>query len=249
MMGINDETLGRPVDRPQFDTTHWSLVLAAQEENSTAARIALTKLCEKYWYPLYAFVRQTEADANQACDIIQGFFEKVIEKDYIGDADPTRGKFRTFLLTSLTHFMANQRDKAKALKRGGGVPHFSFEFHKGEQRFLQEPADPLTPEKHYQRRWAVTLLNQVLEGIRADFVADGKGPWFERLAQFLTPGDTESYHQVAARLEMTEGAAKVAVHRLRARYRERLRAEIAQTVADPGEVDGEIRMLFQTFSK
>jgi RNA polymerase sigma-70 factor (ECF subfamily) len=248
-MGINDETMGRSVDRPQFDTTHWSLVLAAQDENSAAARIALTKLCEKYWYPLYAFVRQTEADANQACDIIQGFFEKVIEKDYIGDADPKRGKFRTFLLTSLTHFMANQRDKAKALKRGGGVSHFSFEFHKGEQRFLQEPSDPQTPEKHYQQRWAVTLLNQVLEGIRAEFIADDKGPWFEQLSQFLTPGDSESYQQVAERLEMTEGAAKVAVHRLRVRYRERLRAEIAQTVADPGEVDGEIRMLFETFSK
>jgi len=165
-MGINDDTIDPAVDRPQFDTTHWSLVLAAQDENSAAAKLALTELCKKYWYPLYAFVRQTEADANQACDIIQGFFEKVIEKDYIGDADPNRGKFRTFLLTSLTHFMANERDKANAVKRGGGVPHFSFEFHKGEQRFLQEPTDSQTPEKHYQRRWAVTLLNQVLEGIR-----------------------------------------------------------------------------------
>lgn len=186
-MGINDETIGRPVDRPQFDTTHWSLVLAAQNENSDAARIALAALCEKYWYPLYAFVRQTESDANQACDIIQGFFEKVIEKNYISDADPKRGKFRTFLLTSLTNFMANQHDKATAVKRGGGAPHFSFEFHKGEQRFLQEPADTQTPDKRYQRRWAVTLLNQVLEGIRAEFVAEGKGAWFEHLAQFLTP--------------------------------------------------------------
>lgn len=248
-MGINDETMGRPVERPQFDTTQWSLVLAAQDENSAAAKIALTQLCEKYWYPLYAFVRQTEADANQACDIIQGFFEKVIEKDYIGDADRSRGKFRTFLLSSLTNFMANQRDKANAIKRGAGVSHFSFEFHKGEQRFLQEPVDPRTPETHFQRRWAVTLLNQVLESLRAEFVAEGKEPWFEHLVQFLTPGDNESHQQVAAKLEMTEGAVKVAVHRLRARYRERLRDEIAQTVTDPGDVDGEIRMLFETFSR
>ena len=248
-MGINDETMGQPVDQPQFDTTQWSLVLAAQGEDTVAAKVALTKLCEKYWYPLYAFVRQTEADANQACDIIQGFFERVIEKDYVGDADPGRGKFRTFLLTSLTNFMANQRDKANAVKRGGGVPHFSFEFRKGEQRFLQEPIDSDTPETIYQRRWAVTLLNQVLEGLRADFVADGKESWFEHLSQFLTPGENEFHQQVAAKLEMNEEAVKVAVHRLRARYRDRLRDEIAQTVADPADVDAEIRMLFQTFSR
>lgn len=248
-MGIDDETMGRSGSPPRFDTTHWSLVLAAQNEHSKIAREALATLCEKYWYPLYAFVRQTEADANQACDIIQGFFEKVIEKDYLHDANPDRGKFRTFLLASLTHFIANERNKAQAIKRGGNVKHFSFAFQNGEQRFLQEPVDSHTPEKHYQRRWAVTLLNEVLESLRAEFAADGKQQWFEHLGQFLPPGETESHQQVAARLNMTEGAVKVAIHRLRSRYRERLRAEIAQTVANPDEVNGEIMLLFQTFSR
>ncbi len=222
--------------------------MAAQHRSSPEGRVAFAKLCERYWYPLYAFVRQREADVHRAQDLTQGFFEKVIEKNYIADADPNRGRFRTFLLASLTNFIANEWDKSQAAKRGGTVTHVSLEFDEGERRFLLDPIDAATPERLYERRWAVALLRQVLNRMESECRDDSKVELFAELQQFLTLNETERYAVVAERLEMSEGAVKVAVHRLRARYRELLRREIAETISDESDVDDEIRKLFDTFS-
>jgi RNA polymerase sigma-70 factor (ECF subfamily) len=223
-------------------------VLAAQHRSSPAGRVAFAKLCEKYWYPLYAYVRQLEGDVHRARDLTQGFFEKVIEKNYIADADPSRGRFRTFLLASLTHFIANDWNKSQAIKRGGDRVHMSLDFDDGERRYARELTDEQTPEKQYERRWALTLLKQVLDRLQAEYLASGKEQTFAELQQYLTPGDTERHAAVGERLGMSESAVKVAVHRLRMLYRERLRLEIAETISDKSDVEDEIRGLFETFA-
>jgi RNA polymerase sigma-70 factor (ECF subfamily) len=228
-----------------FTTTHWSVVLAAGHRASQQSRRALATLCETYWFPLYAYVRRTGYASHDAEELTQGFFTQLIEKEYLKDVDRQRGKFRSFLLAAMKHYLSKERERARAQKRGGGRVPISLDFRDAEHRYKLEPADELTPERVYERRWALTLLDHVLERLQHDFAETGKLNVFERLKEYLTGKQgLPPYHKVAEELAMTEGAVKVAVHRLRRRYRELLKEEIAQTVAEPDEVDEELRELF-----
>ncbi|MGB8370600.1 MAG: sigma-70 family RNA polymerase sigma factor [Limisphaerales bacterium] len=234
-----------PSPRPAFVTTHWSLVVSAGRNDTTHARNALEKLCRAYWFPIYAFVRRQGHGPHDAQDLTQEFFARLLEKNYLAGADPAKGRFRSFLLASLKHFLANEWDKTKAQKRGGGQVMIPMDIKRAENSGGFEPADNLTAENIFERRWALTLLEQVLRRLRAEYVRDGREKLFEQLKPTLTETSrTVGYAEIATRLGTTEGAVKVAVHRLRQRYREVLRAEIADTVASPGEVEDEIRNLF-----
>jgi RNA polymerase sigma-70 factor (ECF subfamily) len=226
-----------------FTTTHWSLVLAAGHGSRPDAATALATLCETYWYPLYYYVRRRGYRAEEAQDLTQEFFVKLLEKGYLKVADPDRGRFRSFLLASLNHFLANEWDRARARKRGGKV--LSLDIEGAESRYSLEPADDLTAEKLFERRWAMTLLDLVLVRLREEFAREDRERVFERLKGFLGGAAADApYRQAAADLGMTEAAVKMAVHRLRRQYRRLLRAQIAQTVASPEEIDDEIRHLF-----
>jgi RNA polymerase sigma-70 factor (ECF subfamily) len=238
-----------PAEPDRFLTTHWSLVLAAGDRDAAKARAALAELCAAYWHPLYAYVRRLGYDVNQAQDLTQEFFTRLLEKDYLRAADQERGKFRTFLLASFRHFLSNEYDRATAQKRGGGRPTLSLDFCSVEERNRIEPAHALTAEKLYERRWALALLEQALARLRAEHTQVGRASLFDALKVFLTGERAEATHeQLAARLDMSTGAVAVAIHRLRQRYREVLREEIGKTVSDPAEIDGEIRDLFAALS-
>lgn len=228
-----------------FATTRWSVVLNAGRHDSPAAEQALATLCQQYWYPLYAYIRRRVADVNEAQDLTQAFFARLLEKNVLGRAAPERGRFRAFLLTALRNFLANEWDRARTRKRGGGRERLSLDLAEGESRLKLEPVDDFTPERVYERQWALTLLAVVMERLRAEFVNADKARQFELLKGALT-GDRHSvsYTTAAAELGMSEEASRQAVHRMRKRYRELLREEIGQTVAEPAEVDNEIRDLF-----
>jgi RNA polymerase sigma-70 factor (ECF subfamily) len=248
-MSMNEDHKQSPDARPgsrHFATTHWSQVLAAGQASTVHSREALARLCESYWYPLYAYVRRWGYDADQAQDLTQEFFAKLLEKHYLRAADPARGRFRSFLLASLKHFLSNERDRVGAAKRGGRATVVPLEFENAEGRYSREPADAETPETVYERRWAMTLLERTLLRLRREFEAAGKQVLFARLEGHLT-GDQETlpYADLCVELNMSEGAIKVAMHRLRRRFGALLREEIGETVADPGEVDDEIRELFR----
>ncbi len=245
-MAATPDSSSAPVQpRAVFATTHWSLVLAAAQPDSARAHAALARLCQTYWYPLYAYVRRRGYAAHDAQDLTQAFFLRLLERRWVADADRDRGRFRTFLLTALQRFLADEWDKGRAQKRGGGVPHIPVQLDSAETRYGHEPADELTPEQSYERRWALTLLDTVLQNLRAEYARTGKGELFARLSACLVGGrDTQPYAELAGLLGMNEGAVKVAVHRLRQRYRQLLRDEIAQTTAQPGDVDDELRHLF-----
>jgi RNA polymerase sigma-70 factor (ECF subfamily) len=229
----------------RFRETRWSIVLGAGHPGTPEAREALATLCRIYWYPLYAYVRREGHSASDAQDLTQEFFTRLLDKNYVGAADRTKGKFRSFLLASLRNFLANERRRALAQKRGGGRAVFSLDVSEGETRFAFEPAHELTAEKVYERRWALTLLERTVATLREEFARSDKLPLFEHLKVHLGgEGSDVPYAPIAAALGMTEGAVKVAAHRLRLRCRELLRAEIAQTVAGPDEVDEELRDLF-----
>jgi RNA polymerase sigma-70 factor (ECF subfamily) len=220
-------------------------VLAAGKGESPEAQAALATLCQIYWYPLYAFVRRLGHPPDDAQDLTQEFFARLLEKHYLRAADPERGRFRSFLLSAFKHFLSRERDRAKARKRGGGRKVLSLDFETGESRYNLEPAHEVTAEKIYERRWALTLLDQVLTRLREEFYQAKRREEFDHLKAYLTgEATTLSYRAVASQLGMTEGAVKVAVHRLRRRYRELVREEIAQTVAGPEDVDEELRRLF-----
>jgi RNA polymerase sigma-70 factor (ECF subfamily) len=228
-----------------FATTRWSLVAAARDRAAPPAREALAELCRAYWYPVYAFVRRCGHGHAEAEDLTQEFFARLLGKDALAAVDPARGRFRSFLLASCRHFLANQHDRERARKRGGGRPTLPLDFGGADDRYRREPAHDDTPEKLFERRWALALLDEVLARLRAEYEATGKGQLFALLKGHLTGDDPGLPHAAAAeQLGMTEGAVKVAVHRLRKSYRELLRQEIAQTLADPAEVDDEIRSLF-----
>lgn len=230
----------------QFATTHWSVVLAARGPATPQSRQALAALCEGYWYPLYAYVRRRGFAADDAQDLTQAFFARLLEKDVLDWADPLRGRFRSFLLGSLKHFLANHRRQARALKRGGGAAKLSLDFSTGERRLQLEPMHELTAERIYERHWALTLLRRVLAAVREEYAASGKRVLFDELERYLDSGCRDlSYREVADRLGMSEGAVKVAAHRLRRRYRDRLRDEVAQTVGDSGDVEDELRALLR----
>jgi RNA polymerase sigma-70 factor (ECF subfamily) len=235
--------------RARFATTRWSLVLAAGAERSPAADEALAKLCEVYWYPLYAFLRGRGHTPHDAQDLTQAFFARLLEKKVLHHADPARGRFRSFLLTSLKNFEATERDRELARKRGGGVPVLSLEFETAEGRLQLEPSTNETPEKVFDRRWALTLLDRVLTRLR-DETMRGKPQQFESLKVYLTGEQPQQrYAEAAAVLGMSEGAVKVAVYRLRRQFRDFVREEIAQTVSAPEQIEDEIRHLWSAVGR
>lgn len=239
-----------PSSGDPFHTTRWSIVLAAgREEPTESSADALETLCQTYWFPVYVYVRRRVAGVDEAQDLTQAFFERLLEKRTIGDADPERGRFRAFLLTACKRFLTNEWHKGQAVKRGAGQTVLSLDFAAAESRYASEPADTLTAEIVFEQQWAITLLNTVLEQLRAEYVRRGRDQQFEMLKGFLSGAGSSSHAEIADSLGMTEGAVKVAAHRLRTRYRELIRAEIAQTVQDPAEVEDEIRRLFEVMAE
>lgn len=234
---------------PWFATTHWSVVLAAGHGTSPAAAAALESLCRTYWYPLYAYVRRAGHDAEEARDLTQEFFASLLGRNRLSFADPARGRFRTFLLTVMKHFLANEWKKQNRLKRGGGQPALSLDARAGEERFAAEPADPASPEVIYERQWVATLLERVLARLDEESAAAGRTALLEEVKASLWGEHREATQaEIAARLGMGESAFKVAAHRLRARFRELLRGEIAHTVSSPAEIDEELRHLAAVMS-
>ena len=240
-----------PLGPRRFETTHWSIVIAAGAAADTAGRAALESLCAAYWYPLYAFERRFGTRAEEARDLVQGFFAELLEKDVLRQADRARGRFRTFLLAAFRHFVSREREKERALKRGGGRALLPLDFEDGESRFLREPVDDRTPERLFERRWALTLLDGAVARLRDEHREAGREDLFEALRWTIGAGGAAEapWAEVGARLGMSEGAVKVAAHRLRRRYREVLRAAIAETVADPSDVDDEIRHLLEALAQ
>jgi RNA polymerase sigma factor (sigma-70 family) len=236
-----------PSEAAGFAATRWTLVLsAARGEDSPHAADALAELCCTYWYPLYAYVRRRGHPSHEAEDLTQEFFLRLLEKNYLADADRRKGKFRAFLLASFKHFLANQWDRSRAKKRGGDRKLFSLDAAGAETRYRLEPSHDMTPERLFERQWAITALAQVLARLEAEFLAEDKKTTFDLLKPFLTAGrESGGYAAAAERLRTTEGAVKTAVHRLRRRYRQLLKDEIAQTVAAPEEIDDEIRFLLE----
>ena len=231
-----------------FETTQWSLVVAAGKDSSPEARQALAILCQKYWGPLYAFVRRKNYSVQDAQDITQGFFAQFLEHGAIRDVSRSRGRFRAYLLTSLKHYITDEWCRGQAQKRGGGDITLSLDFDSAERSYGLQAADEKTPEIIYQERWAMTLLNTILNSLQEEHTKSGKTELFNKLRPYLTGEDAgATYAQLAGMLNMTEGAVKVAIHRLRKRFGSLLRAEIAQTVADPDDVEDEIHHLFSLF--
>ncbi len=237
----------------EFRTTHWSAVLAARERSSSQADQALAELCQTYWYPLYAYVRRRGNTPPEAEDLTQGFFARLLEKNYIADLTPGVGRFRSFLLTSLKHHLANEWDRAQAGKRGGGKVIISLNDAGAEGRYQFEPRHGITPEVLYEQRWALTVLERVLARLRDEFVSTEKRELFDELKRFLSTEATDqpscTYAQIASRTGLREGTVKVAVHRLRRRYGELLREEISNTVGEPAEVEDELRHLISVLSR
>ncbi len=228
-----------------FAATRWSVVISAGHESSPDSKRALESLCQIYWPPLYAYVRRRVPDVHDAQDLTQAFFAELLGKNYVGSATPERGRFRAFLLTAFKHFLSKEWEKAKAQKRGGGLAPISLDFESADSGLRIEPASGLTPDEIYDRQWAIALLGQIMERMESEFRQAGKAKRFDELRGFMIgdhPGRT--YAQAAERLDMTEAAAKKAASRMRRRYRELLREEIAQTVSGSNEVEDEIRNLF-----
>ncbi len=238
-----------PAGVPAFETTRWSIVLAAGDRASAQADEALAALCASYWYPLYVFIRRRGHDADCAADLTQGFFALLVEKEYLRTVDPSRGRFRAFLLAACKNFLANEHDRNRAVKRGGGRALVSIDRRDAEGRYLAEPAHELTPERLFERRWALEVLDQSLEQLGQEFRQMGKGALYERLKLILTGAlGAVSYGEIGQALGMTEQAVKKAAERLRRRFREIIRAQISGTVVDPSEVDDELRAMFAILS-
>ena len=235
---------------PVFVTTHWSVVLTATGADTTQAQAALEHLCRMYWYPIYHFVRRQGHSIHDAQDFTQEFFARLLEKNWIAGADQSRGRFRSFLLMVLKRFLTVEWRRANAQKRAGGRLCLPLPLDTAETRFTSEPADTSTPEQAFEKQWALTLLETVLRELRTEYEQDGKGRLFEVLKPCLMGSrESQPYAALAAQLDLSEGAVKVAVHRLRERYRERLKAEIAHTVASPADVDNEMRHLIRVLSR
>ena len=226
----------------EFPTTRWTLVVAAGEPERREARSALVSLCENYWYPLYAYLRRRGYPAAEAQDLTQEFFIRLLEGRYLDRAAPEKGRFRAFILTSLKFFVADEQDRQRAHKRGGGLV-VPLEFTSGEERYQREPAHDETPERIFERRWALSVLDRVVDKLGNEFVQHGRPEHFERLKVFVLGKADTPYAALARELSTSEGALRVVIHRLRKRYRDLFRQEIADTVADPAEVEAEIRYL------
>ncbi len=241
----DDQSTGMVQGGSQFHTTRWSVVLAAGKESAADRREALSRLCETYWYPLYVFARRQGHNANDAQDLTQAFFAKLLERDDLAGLKPDRGKFRAFLLAAMRNFLANDWDRSHAQKRGGDRCHFSIDFQQGEGRYAVEPADRHTPETLFERQWALTLLDLVWAKLRQQYEEAGQLALYQELQGCLT-GDTsaDSYKEIATRCDMTEGAVRVAVHRLRRRFGALLREEIFDTLENNEQTEDELRYLF-----
>lgn len=231
-----------------FETTQWSLVLAAGGDGPPA-RAALARLCEIYWYPLYAYVRRRGANPDDARDLTQGFLASLLERRDFENLHRDRGRFRAFLLASLQHFLANNAARERAWKRGGGISPLPLTFEDAEGRYRFEPVEAATPETLYERRWALTVIERVLAGLRREWEAASRDDEFDQLkACLLGEAPAGGYAALAERLKTTEGAARIAVHRLRRKFQTRLRSDIAETVADAADVDDEIRYLIRALN-
>jgi len=232
-----------------FSTTHWSVVLTAGDSRAPESRQALAALYRKYWRPLYVYARRRGRATEEAQDLTQEFFTTLIEKNYLGQADPNRGRFRCFVLTAFKHFLANEWDKARAKKRGGWQTLLMLDFPGAENGADLEPSHSISPDKLYEQQWALSLLDEVLSRLRAEYARAGKEDQFEVLKVFFTGAKGSiSYKEAAAKLGMSTGATKVAAHRLRRKYRQALREEIAQTVDHQADIDEELRHLFSSLS-
>lgn len=232
-----------------FLTTHWSVVLSARAQHSSQSAAALEVLCRTYWHPLYAYVRRQGHSPADAQDLTQEFFARLLARNTVARADPARGRFRSFLLASLKHFLANEWDRVRAQKRGGSARFLTLDFDTAETRCVQPVAPGDTPDRAFDRQWALALLDVVLGRVRKEYADSGRDELFLGLKDTLTGGRSEiPYRELAARLGLSEGAVKVAAHRLRRRYRELLREEIASTVAGPEEVEEELKHLFAALS-
>jgi RNA polymerase sigma-70 factor (ECF subfamily) len=230
----------------RFQTTSWSVLREAAAGSSAASREALSRLCETYWPPVYAFIRSRGQSPSDAEDLTQAYFTRFLEKGYLADFRPEVGRFRTFLRASVAHFLANEWDRVRALKRGGGQVALSLDAATAEERLRLEPVDRLTPETVFERQWAAAVLSRCLERLRREQAAGAGEGRFERLKAFLSSdGAEEGYATLAGELGLSEAAVRVAVHRLRRRFATVLREEILETVSDPGEVDAEIRWLLE----
>jgi len=245
----SDGNSAAPKPTGLFDTTHWSMVIEAGQPDSPRVQHALEKLCQIYWHPLYACVRRQGYSPDDASDLTQDFFAQLLENNSVRHADPQRGRFRTFLKACLKNFLNKQWVKANAAKRGGSQPHISLDAQEAEQRFAAEPSDNLTPESIFEQRWAATVLEAVIKRLAAEYDAAGKTKFFEALKNY-TWGDSSghSYADIGREFNMSEGAVKVAALRLRERYRELLRMEVARTVADASQIEDELRYLIQVVS-
>ena len=229
----------------RFATTNWTLIAAARGEDLPGARRALGDLCAAYWYPLYAYLRRRGHPADRAQDLTQGFFASLLEQDFLEGIAPGAWKFRAFLLRTLQNYLSNRRDHDHALKRGGGRAAFSIDLPDAEGRYAFEPAHVLTAERLFESRWALTLLGHALDRLGTEMAQSDKEPLFDRLGPaLLGEGEVAPYAQIAQEMAMSEGAVKVAAHRLRRRFRELIREEVARTVDRPEEVDEEIHALF-----
>jgi RNA polymerase sigma factor (sigma-70 family) len=229
----------------QFAATSWTNVIAAQQSGSPEAAAALEKLCGTYWYPLYGYLRRKGHDAHKAQDLTQEFFYRLVKENYLGAVDRRRGKFRSFLLAALNHFVSNQRDYEQALKRGGRATTISVDDTTFETRFQQEPALQLSPEKIFERNWFHSLLEQALARLREEQAASGRAQVFDELKSFIVEDtDAGDYKEAASRLQMTPNAVAVTVHRWRDRYKKLVHEEIVRTVADESEVEEELRRFF-----
>jgi RNA polymerase sigma-70 factor (ECF subfamily) len=233
-----------------FATTRWTVVLSAGDPGSPHAAAALETLCRAYWYPLYAYVRRRGHSPPDAQDLTQEFFAQLLEHHWIARADRHKGRFRSFLLVAMNRFLANEWDKVKTLKRGGRVRVIPLPLDAAETRYAREPADTSTPEQVFEKQWVLALLESVLSHLREHYACDGKASQFDTLKPCLIGSrELQPYAAIGAELGMTEGAVKVAVCRLRERYRERLKEEIAHTVASPGDVEEELRHLFRVLAR
>jgi RNA polymerase sigma-70 factor (ECF subfamily) len=231
-----------------FRTTHWTVVLQARQHDTPESRAALEKLCRAYWYPLYAFVRRQGHSPHEAADLTQDFFSHLLATDALASVDPAKGKFRSFLLVSMKNLLANEWNRARAQKRGGGATLFSLDEEMAEGRYRLDPADESTPDKIFERRWAETILDRALTRLRQECDAGERARRFDEVKIFLLGTKAPSFAEAAARLEMSVVAVKGLVHRLRRRFRDLIRDEIAHTVSSQEEVEEEIRHLFAAFA-
>lgn len=236
--------------KARFATTHWSMVLTAGDQADSHKDEALKILCETYWFPLYAFVRKQNIRPDEALDMTQGFFARLLEKEWLTCVDPARGRFRSFLMVSIKHFMSNEWARQRTQKRGGSHRHLSLDRNNAETRYGLDPVDDRSPEQVYERQWALTVLEQVAAELRLDYAARGKSHQFDALKSHLNlDSQHQSYAQLAEHLDVGEGAARVMVHRLKQQYRNTMRKHIAQTVVSAEDIESEIEHLFKALAK